>query len=127
MSMERVWSGQRRAPLPARRRLGGPSDISDRLFHSTTSGASRRWAAELGLPTYVVELVLLIEDKRFPIHLGVDPLAVVRSALRNATRRAVAEGASTLVQQLYDVRRESAGQERLRTWRRKLGQAAWAI
>lgn len=50
-------------------------------------------------PDYL-DALLRFEDKRFYAHPGVDPLAVVRSALINLRLRRVASGASTLTMQL---------------------------
>jgi penicillin-binding protein 1C len=53
-------------------------------------------------PAYVRAL-LALEDKRFFLHLGVDPIAVARAALRNVARGRRVSGASTLTMQLVRV------------------------
>jgi penicillin-binding protein 1A len=47
-----------------------------------------------------VNALLAREDSRFYKHLGVDPIGILRAALRNLVSRAAAQGASTLTQQL---------------------------
>jgi membrane carboxypeptidase/penicillin-binding protein PbpC len=102
------------------------SRLSDLLFGPVACRAAERWSPSLGVPGHFLEVLLLVEDKRFPLHFGVDPLAIARAALRNVNERELAEGASTITQQLFDIQR---GPLALRspTWRRKFHQAAWAV
>ncbi|MDC0714677.1 penicillin-binding protein 1C [Stigmatella sp. ncwal1] len=53
-------------------------------------------------PAYVRAL-LALEDRRFPWHPGVDPLAVVRAGVSNVVRGRRVSGASTLTMQLVRV------------------------
>lgn len=99
---------------------------SDTAFAPFVGPASRRFAGQLSLPTYVLELLFLIEDKRFAIHFGLDPFAVARAIVFNA-RGCTRQGASTLVQQVYDIRRQRNGHQRTASWRRKIRQIAWAV
>jgi penicillin-binding protein 1B len=52
------------------------------------------------LPDHVPNAFLAAEDVRFRRHLGVDPLGIGRAALRNVAARGVAQGGSTITQQL---------------------------
>jgi penicillin-binding protein 1A len=52
------------------------------------------------LPPYLPLAFVAIEDRRFYSHFGVDPVGIARAAFRNITHRGVAEGGSTLTQQL---------------------------
>jgi penicillin-binding protein 1A len=52
------------------------------------------------LPPYVPEAFIAIEDRRFYSHFGVDPLGIGRAAIANLLHRGVAQGGSTLTQQL---------------------------
>jgi penicillin-binding protein 1A len=52
------------------------------------------------LPPYLPRAFVAIEDRRFYGHFGVDPLGIARAAFRNLTSRGVAQGGSTLTQQL---------------------------
>lgn len=52
------------------------------------------------VPEHLIEAIILIEDERFFKHKGVDPIGIVRAALVNLSRMRVAQGGSTLTQQL---------------------------
>jgi penicillin-binding protein 1A len=52
------------------------------------------------LPRYVPQAFIAIEDRRFYSHSGVDPIGVGRAAVANVLRRGVAQGGSTITQQL---------------------------
>jgi transglycosylase-like protein len=100
---------------------------SDSLFWPTVRRTAQRFAPALEVPDYFLEQLLAIEDKRYLVHPGVDPLAMGRAALANLRGDAAFEGASTITQQLYDARRELAGAPRPRSLGRKLYQAFWAL
>ena len=52
------------------------------------------------LPPYVPKAFIAIEDRRFYSHFGIDPVGISRAIVRNLTSRGVAQGGSTLTQQL---------------------------
>ena len=52
------------------------------------------------LPEHVPAAFLAIEDRRFYMHLGVDPWGILRAAVRNTAAGGVREGGSTVTQQL---------------------------
>jgi penicillin-binding protein 1A len=52
------------------------------------------------LPPYLPKAFLAIEDRRFHSHYGIDPIGLVRAAVANVSRRSVAQGGSTITQQL---------------------------
>ena len=52
------------------------------------------------LPSYVPKAFIAIEDRRFYEHYGVDPYGIVRALLANILHRGVAQGGSTITQQL---------------------------
>src|SRR5215471_8145904 len=52
------------------------------------------------LPPYLPNAFVAIEDRRFWRHYGIDPLGLVRAAAANLVRRGVAQGGSTITQQL---------------------------
>jgi penicillin-binding protein 1A len=52
------------------------------------------------LPPHLPKAFIAIEDRRFHEHFGVDPVGVARAVVRNLTSRGVAQGGSTLTQQL---------------------------
>ena len=52
------------------------------------------------LPRHVPQAFIAIEDRRFYSHWGVDPMGVARASYANLMRRGVAQGGSTITQQL---------------------------
>jgi penicillin-binding protein 1A len=52
------------------------------------------------MPNYVPRAFVAIEDRRFYEHYGVDPFGVARAAIANILHRGVAQGGSTISQQL---------------------------
>jgi len=52
------------------------------------------------LPAHVPKAFLAIEDRRFYSHYGVDPIGLLRASVANVLRRGVAQGGSTITQQL---------------------------
>jgi len=75
------------------------------------------------MPPYVPKAFVAIEDRRFYDHFGVDPLGIARAAIANVLHRGVAQGGSTLTQQL--AKNLFLTQERTLT--RKLQEALLAI
>jgi penicillin-binding protein 1B len=75
------------------------------------------------MPRHVVQAVLAAEDHRFYEHPGVDVRAVLRAVWINLRRGAVAQGGSTLTQQLV----KNVVLTPRRTWNRKLREAAIAV
>ncbi len=52
------------------------------------------------LPSYVPQAFIAIEDRRFYEHYGVDPYGIARAVVANILHHGVAQGASTITQQL---------------------------
>jgi penicillin-binding protein 1A len=52
------------------------------------------------MPTYVPQAFVAIEDRRFYEHYGVDPFGIARALIANVLHRGVAQGGSTITQQL---------------------------
>jgi hypothetical protein len=103
------------------------SFLSDRLCQNSLCEFSLANSGTLGLPCAVVEILLLVEDKRFPTHLGVDFFGVLRALLANP-RNNVLQGASTISQQIFTMRRFALTSTRPeRTVRFKIHQVWWAI
>jgi penicillin-binding protein 1A len=75
------------------------------------------------LPPYLPKAFIAIEDRRFYSHYGIDPFGIVRAAVANLLHRGVAQGGSTLTQQL--AKNLFLTQER--TVQRKLQEAELAI
>lgn len=92
------WPSLPEPPPDARVRLyAGDAEIA--VFQ----GPSRHmqlWMPLADIPPVVVDAVLIAEDRRFFQHAGVDLAAVARAAWTNLRQGRVAQGASTLTQQL---------------------------
>ena len=52
------------------------------------------------MPSFVPRAFIAIEDRRFYRHYGVDPHGIARAAIANILHRGVAQGGSTITQQL---------------------------
>jgi penicillin-binding protein 1A len=75
------------------------------------------------LPKYVPNAFVAIEDRRFYHHFGIDPFGIARAAFANILHRGVAQGGSTITQQL--AKNLFLTQERTLT--RKLQEALLAV
>jgi len=101
------------------------SKLSDVFSDPIVSAFARRYALALQTPNHFVEMLFLVEDKRFPIHFGIDPIAIGRALIFNA-RGCRLQGASTIVQQIYTIRRSKLHPP-VRTIGHKVDQSTWAI
>ncbi|HWP24733.1 MAG TPA: transglycosylase domain-containing protein [Xanthobacteraceae bacterium] len=75
------------------------------------------------LPRHVPQAFIAIEDRRFYSHFGLDPIGISRAVIANVLRRGVAQGGSTITQQL--AKNLFLTQER--TLMRKLQEALLAL
>lgn len=75
------------------------------------------------LPRYVGDAFIAAEDVRFRHHIGVDPVGIARALVANVRAGGIAQGGSTIDQQIIKARFLS--QER--TWRRKLTETVLAV
>ncbi|MFQ5792076.1 MAG: transglycosylase domain-containing protein, partial [Acidobacteriota bacterium] len=88
-----------------------------------TDRIKKRWTPLEGMPEHLVQAVVATEDRRFFEHTGLDPIGILRAAIRNLRSRELQQGGSTLSQQLvksYFLTPE-------KTLRRKLLEAFLAI
>jgi penicillin-binding protein 1B len=102
-----------------------PLDLEPELLTGIgETGAERRRPLALADQSrFVISAVLAAEDHRFFEHAGVDLVAVGRAFAVNASRGEIAQGASTLTQQL--VKNLALGPER--SWSRKVREGALAM
>jgi len=75
------------------------------------------------LPPLLIDTLKAVEDRSFGSHIGIDPLAILRAAIKNYQAGAVVEGGSTLTQQL--VKNFYLSDER--SLERKINEALMAI
>ncbi len=99
------------------------SSEGDLLGARIASDGQWRFPASDSLPGKFVRCLVTYEDKRFFSHGGVDPLAVIRAARSNLSRKRVVSGGSTLTMQLARIARGN----RNRTLYEKGVETAWAL
>lgn len=87
------------------------------------TGEDRLPVSLADVPPELVEAIIAVEDQRFYRHWGVDPRGILRALWVNLRRGEVAQGGSTLTQQL--VKNLYLTQDR--TLRRKIEEAVMAL
>ncbi|HKO59457.1 MAG TPA: transglycosylase domain-containing protein, partial [Thermoanaerobaculia bacterium] len=75
------------------------------------------------LPPHVADAFIAAEDVRFRHHVGVDPIGMGRALVTNVRAGGIAQGGSTIDQQIIKTRFLS----QQRTWRRKLTEMLLAV
>ena len=68
--------------------------------YTRLAGENRRTVPLDKVSPWFVRAVIAREDSRFLQHFGIDPIGIVRAAIRNLSAGGVRQGASTLTQQL---------------------------
>lgn len=119
--LDRLWP----PPLPPSERFS--AEVLDRhgaLLHAFPAN-DQHWRFRVRLeevsPRYL-EALIALEDRRFFLHPGVDPLAVLRAAWQNLRAGRVVSGASTLTMQTARLL-----EPRSRGWSGKLHQSLRAL
>jgi len=75
------------------------------------------------IPPHVANAFVAAEDVRFRMHFGVDPIGILRAAFANVRAGGIAQGGSTIPQQI--IKQRFLTQER--QWRRKIVEMLLAI
>lgn len=75
------------------------------------------------IPDQMKKAILAIEDTRFEQHLGIDPVRIIASVVKNVTLGRRAQGASTLTQQLA----RELFLKKEKTYIRKIREIAYAL
>ena len=75
------------------------------------------------VPDYVGNAFIAAEDVRFRNHMGVDPVGIARALVADIRAGGIAQGGSTIDQQIVKARYLS----QQRTWRRKIVEAILAV
>lgn len=111
--------------LAAVGRIPESSLVMDRHgeIYTRLTGDNRRTVPLSAVSPHFVQALVAREDSRFFEHFGVDPIGIVRAALRNFTAGGVRQGGSTLTQQLARNSFPLGGQ----TVHRKILEAALAV
>jgi membrane peptidoglycan carboxypeptidase len=100
--------------------------ISDWMCGPIVAQTASKYSRFIHTPEHFVEMLFLVEDKRFPIHIGVDPIAIIRAALSNLQGHGFRQGASTIVQQVYTIQM-SRSQQIPRSIEYKFRQIGWSL
>ncbi|TPG49265.1 PBP1A family penicillin-binding protein [Roseomonas nepalensis] len=88
------------AALETTRRPSVTLESADGRLLSTSGDLYGETVRLRDLPVHLPTALLAIEDRRFRSHFGLDPLGLLRAAWVNLTTGRVAQGGSTLTQQL---------------------------
>ena len=72
---------------------------------------------------HMLDAIVAVEDRRFYLHYGVDPVRIAGAALTNLRARRIRQGGSTITQQLVRTTQLST----VRTFERKLREAMIAV
>ena len=99
--------------------------VSDRLCAPLATHWAKKYSVSFSTPYYFLKMLLLIEDKRFAVHCGIDPIAICRAIIFNWQGRSI-QGASTLTQQVYTVQMRANDGYVRRNLVYKLRQIVWA-
>lgn len=75
------------------------------------------------LPPHIADAFIAAEDVRFRRHVGLDPIGIFRAVFANVRAGGIAQGGSTIPQQI--VKQRFLSNER--TWRRKFVEAILAV
>src|SRR5690606_28884366 len=51
------------------------------------------------MPEHLIDAVVAIEDERFWLHRGIDPIGLIRAVRRNVAEGGIRQGGSTITQQ----------------------------
>lgn len=105
-----------------------PTEIVDRHGDTFLEVYGSEWSVTepvilKELPDHVPNAFLAAEDVRFRRHPGIDPIGIGRAAIRNVREGGIAEGGSTITQQLAKTRFLSSK----RTFTRKAIEAVLAL
>jgi len=103
-------------------------DLHGRLLGATTASDGQwRFPEADSVPFRFRQAVLAAEDKRFLVHPGIDPLAILRAVDDNSRPHRRIQGASTLTMQVARMLRRSRGASPRRTLLAKFAEAGLAL
>lgn len=100
-------------------------DKDGNLIAQLHAGENRLTAQSSEIPDLVKKAFVAVEDKRFYNHIGVDPIRIIGSALRDISSGSAKEGASTITIQL--ARNAFIDDPTAKTLTRKIQEAILAI
>lgn len=101
----------------------------ERLYEARSADGLRTdWIEAAAVPPLLAHATLAAEDARFRWHPGLDPIAIARAVVHDVRARRLAEGGSTLTQQVAKllIARQHGGTP-ARGWRAKITEAVVAL
>lgn len=98
-------------------------DIHGRLITTLHSDQNRLPIDINKVPPNLQNAFIAAEDNRFYDHIGIDPIGIVRAVITNFTNRGIAQGGSTITQQLA----KNAFLSQEQTLKRKIQEAMLAL
>lgn len=98
-------------------------DIHGRLITTLHSDQNRLPIDINKVPQNLQNAFIAAEDNRFYDHIGIDPIGIVRAIVTNVTNRGIAQGGSTITQQLA----KNAFLSQEQTMKRKIQEAMLAL
>ncbi len=88
----------------------------------------QQWIPLKKIPPDIIQATIKKEDRFFYWHLGLNPIAVIKSLVDNIRQGQVVRGGSTLTQQLAkNLMQEKNGKNNSRTWTNKIKEAFLAL
>ncbi len=101
------------------------TDSKGRLLHEYLSSDRERlhWVKLAKISPDLLRTIVFKEDRRFYLHPGIDPIAIIRAAASNLRAGSIVSGASTITMQLA---RNFFG-NRVRTFKNKIKEALLAF
>ena len=96
------WSGQTIVDILADNQSADDIRLEPRLFGSVSplSHEDRSLITLEETPQPLIDALLVMEDRKFYRHFGVDPFGILRAMIRNVAAGKTVQGGSTLTQQL---------------------------
>src|SRR5262249_26376924 len=104
-------------------------DRHGETLYEARSGAGLRTSDfdAAAMPALPAHATMAAEDPRFRWHIGVDPIAIARAAVRNLRAGAVVEGGSTISQQVAKLLLIRQSSKAAHGWIAKLREAVIAL
>lgn len=98
-------------------------DDQGKVMDQMTAGEQREYVSLKGVPKHLIQATLATEDGGFYNHFGFSPKGIIRAIWSNLKAGEIAQGASTITQQL--ARNLYLTQDR--TWKRKIKEAMFTL
>lgn len=74
-------------------------DINNNIYYETNFNKTSSWVDYEDIPPQLMEAFVMIEDRRFYHHYGIDPIRITTSLIQNIKAKSIVAGGSTITQQ----------------------------